>query len=351
MNGRAVCVHGHFYQPDRTHPWLGTVEPEPSAAPASDWNVRITDECYRPNSAARILDDSGAISDIVNIYGRISWNAGPSLLAWLAEHAPDVHEAMIAGDRESIERHGYGSAMAQPYVHAILPLANPRDRDTLVAWGVADFISRFGRAPDGMWLPETAADVASLDVLARHGIRFTVLSPHQASRVRPLGATEWTDVVGGRVDPTRTYLVRLPEGRSIAAFCYDGPLSQAVAFEHLLESGSRFEARLREVALDGPEPRLVHIATDGESYGHHHRFGEMALADALALLDAGGAVRTTNYAEWLATNPPIARARDHRPERLELRARCRTLAERLRLRHRRRGGLESVLARAAAGSA
>jgi alpha-amylase/alpha-mannosidase (GH57 family) len=307
---RYVCVHGHFYQPPRENPWIEVVEQQESAWPFHDWNERITAECYGPNTAARVLDDRGRISRLINNYGRMSFNVGPTLLAWMADKDPEVHAAIVAADRRSQERFGgHGSAMAQVYNHAIMPLANARDQRTQVRWGLRDFRHRFGRDPEGMWLAETAADTDTLEVLAEHGIRFTVLSPYQAAAVRDRGQTRWTDVRGGRVDPTQPYEVVLPSGRSIAVFFYDAGVSQAVAFEGLLNSGDALADRLLRAFPGHDGPQLVHIATDGESYGHHHRNGEMALARALQLLGHRDDVTLTNYGQYLELFPPTRQAR------------------------------------------
>ncbi len=303
---RYICVHGHFYQPPRENPWLEKVERQESAWPYHDWNERITEECYAPNTAARILDEQGRITRLLNTYAWMSFNVGPTLLAWMHTEAPETYAAILDADRESSERFdGHGSALAQVYNHVIMPLANDRDRQTQVLWGLEDFRSRYGREPEGMWLAECAADVDSLEALAAAGVAFTVLSPFQAARTRPAGTTEWRDVTGGQVDPTRPYRVVLPSGADIAVFFYDGPISQAVAFEGLLASGETFADRLLGGFRDGVEgPQLLNIATDGESYGHHHRYGEMALAHALELLDADPDVVLTNYAAYLAGHPP-----------------------------------------------
>ena len=307
MSARYVCVHAHFYQPPRENPWLEAVELQDSAYPFHDWNERITEQCYAPNGASRILDDDGRIVDIVNNYSRISYNFGPTLLAWLEQRRPEVYENVIAADRYATERFGgHGSAMAQAYNHMILPLAHTRDRRTQVKWGIADFRHRFGRDPEGMWLPETAVDLESLELLAEHGIRFTVLAPSQASRVRRRGARTWRDISGARIDPSRAYQLRLRGGSSsIALFFYDGPISRAVAFEGLLDSGERFEGRLLSAFNDARTwPQLAHIATDGETYGHHHPHGDMALAYALRQIEQRGDVRLTNYAQFLEAHPP-----------------------------------------------
>jgi hypothetical protein len=268
---RYVCVHGHFYQPPRENPWLDEIDPQPSAAPFPDWNARITAECYRPNTAARIVDGHGEIIEIVDNYARMSWNVGPTLVhVDLARHAPDVLASLQAADRASLAATGHGAALAQAHGHLIMPLCAPRDRATQVRWGVADFRHHFGRDPVGMWLPECAVDVATLEDLAAEGVAFTVLAPHQAARVRPPGGA-WRPV--DAATPGRVYRCPLPSGRAIDVFFYDGPLARAVAFERLLVDGGTFARRL--VAAGSDDAPLCHIATDGETYGHHHRYGDM----------------------------------------------------------------------------
>ena len=303
---RFVCIHGHFYQPPRENPWLEAVELQDSAYPYHDWNQRISVECYAANAAARILDREGRIERIVSTYERISFNFGPTLLAWLERHDPTTYTAILAADEAGRRRFsGHGSALAQAYNHIILPLASRADKVTQVRWGIADFVHRFRRQPEGMWLPETAVDVETLEVLAEAGLRFTVLAPHQAARVRKAGERDWHDVGGARIDPTTPYTVVLPSGRRIAVFFYDGPISRAIAFERLLERGEDLVGRLRSGFHDDRgRVELVHIATDGETYGHHHRFGEMALAYALDVLERDGSVQLTNYGEFLERFPP-----------------------------------------------
>jgi alpha-amylase/alpha-mannosidase (GH57 family) len=302
---RYVCIHGHFYQPPRENPWLEAVEVQDSAGPYHDWNERITRECYAPNACSRLVDGQGRIVNLINNYAWMSFNFGPTLLAWLADNAPEVLAGIVEGDRLSRERHqGHGNALAQAYNHVILPLTAERDRKTQIAWGIADFRHRFGREPEGMWLPETAVDAASLEALAAAGIRFTILAPRQARRWRKLGEEEWTDN-GGAIDPSRAYQCNLPSGRSIAVFFYDGNVSQQVAFERLLDSGEQFLARLEQGFSDERgHPELMHIATDGESYGHHHTFGDMALAFVLDRLRQHPDLRITNYGEFLEMHPP-----------------------------------------------
>jgi alpha-amylase/alpha-mannosidase (GH57 family) len=310
-----ICIHGHFYQPPRENAWLEAIELQDSAYPYHDWNERITAECYAPNAFTRMLDGDDRITEILNNYSRISFNFGPTLLAWLQDGAPDVYQAILDADSQSMARFsGHGSALAQTYNHMILPLANDRDKKTQVLWGIRDFQSRFSRSPEGMWLAETAADVPSLDVLAQLGIAFTILSPFQAKRIRPIAGGEWQDVNGGQIDPKVPYLVRLPENRQIVIFFYDAPVSQAVAFERLLSKGERLAHRLIDSFVDDrTEDQLVHIATDGESYGHHHRHGEMALAYALQYIESNQFARLTNYGEFLASHPPAFEVEIHEP--------------------------------------
>lgn len=305
MTDRFICVHGHFYQPPRENPWLEDVEVEDSAAPYHDWNQRITAECYEPNAVSRILDGEERITSLVNNYEKISFNFGPTLLSWLERHRPQVYKQILDADRVSRRaRNGHGNAIAQCYNHAIMPLGSHRDKLTQVRWGIADFKYRFGRDPEGMWLPETAADLASLQVLAEHGIKFTILAPNQADSVRAPGG-EWQDVSGARIDPTRAYRCRLAGGRHIDLFFYDAPVSRDVAFEALLKSGDRLASRLiGGFHAERDHAQLMNIATDGETYGHHARFGEMALAYATRKIEQEGLAIITNYAEYLAIHPP-----------------------------------------------
>lgn len=301
---RFVCIHGHFYQPPRENPWLESIELQDSAYPYHDWNERITAECYAPNSASRIQDRDGKIARILNNYTRISFNFGPTLLSWMESHSPETYQAILDADKESMGRFsGHGSAIAQAYNHIIMPLASSRDKRTQVIWGIRDFEHRFKRQPEGMWLPETAVDLETLDIMAEQGIRFTILSPRQATSVRRVEQGIWRDVSGGRIFPTMPYVVRLSSGREIAVFFYDEAIARSVAFEGLLRDGSAFAARLTG-AFSGGWPQLVNIATDGETYGHHHRFGDMALAFALHHIESNGSARLTNYGAYLEQHPP-----------------------------------------------
>jgi alpha-amylase/alpha-mannosidase (GH57 family) len=307
MTDRYVCIHGHFYQPPRENPWLEAVELQDSAYPYHDWNERVAAECYAPNTASRILDPDRRIVDIVNNYSKISFNFGPTLLSWIEKHRPEIYRAILEVDQLTAQRFsGHGSALAQAYSHLIMPLATLRDKTTQVVWGIRDFQKRFGRVPEGMWLPETAVDTETLVVLADFGIKFTILAPRQAKRVRRMTrGAKWHDVSGGTIDPTRAYLCPLPSKKTINLFFYDGPISQDVAFGGLLNSGERFAERLLSAFNDRRDwPQVVHIATDGETYGHHQRFGDMALAYCLHHIESQNLARVTNYGEYLEKHPP-----------------------------------------------
>jgi Domain of unknown function (DUF3536)/Glycosyl hydrolase family 57 len=298
-----LCIHSHFYQPPRENPWLEAIELQDSAYPYHDWNERVTAECYAPNASARILDGDKRIVRILNNYSRISFNFGPTLLSWMHRYVPDTYKAILKADKESLKQFsGHGSAIAQGYNHVIMPLANTRDKTTQIVWGIADFKSRFGRDPEAMWLPETAVDLETLDLVAKAGMRYAILAPNQARATRPLEGGEWIDCSGGKIDPSRPYLCKLPSGGSISLFFYDGPVSRAVAFEKLLDNGEKFAHRLLSGFSDTRDGRqLMHIATDGETYGHHHTYGEMALAYALDYIQTRKLARITNYGEFLAS--------------------------------------------------
>ncbi|MEW6375844.1 MAG: DUF3536 domain-containing protein [Thermodesulfobacteriota bacterium] len=304
---RYICIHGHFYQPPRENPWLEGVELQDSAYPYHDWNERINAECYARNTASRILDPEKRVIDLINNYSKISFNFGPTLLSWMERYKPKVYQAILEADQLSMERFsGHGSAIAQAYNHLIMPLANRRDKYTQILWGKKDFEKRFGRSPEGMWLPETAVDIETLEILSELGIKFTLLAPRQAKRVRRIKrGSKWHDVSEGRIDPTMAYLCVLSSDKTINLFFYDGPISQDVAFGGLLNSGEAFAQRMVSVFNDQRDwPQMVHIATDGESYGHHHRYGEMALAFCLHYIESQNLAKITNYGEYLEKHPP-----------------------------------------------
>lgn len=307
---RHVCIHGHFYQPPRENPWLEEIELQDSAYPYHDWNERISVECYGPNAAARILGEGLEVIDIINNYSKISFNFGPTLLSDLEKRRPEIYRAVIEADRMSMANFsGHGSAVAQVYNHMIMPLASSRDKLTQVRWGLADFRKRFGRDPEGMWLPETAVDLETLDILASHGIRFTVLAPRQAKRTKKAArGARWKE---SEVDTRLPYLVELPTGNSIAVFFYDGAIAHEVSFGGLLYNGEAFARRLVSPAYQDGTPYMVSIATDGETFGHHHKYGEMALAYCLHFIESNSLARLTNFGEYLERHPPDHLAEIH----------------------------------------
>ena len=294
----ALIIHGHFYQPPRENPWTGEIETQPGAAPFHDWNERIHAECYRPNGFARLG------STAINNYANISFNFGPTLLSWLQQHHPETYDRILAADRESaVRRNGHGNAIAQAYGHAILPLCNERDRLTQVVWGLTDFQYRFGREPESMWLPETACNDQTLALLIDSGLRFVILAPDQAKRIRVNDEAAWQDVSAGSVDTTRAYRFLHPDGsgRSLAIFFYHGPLARSIAFESALSSSQGLVDRFIRVGQTG---ELVNVTTDGETYGHHFKFGDICLAHALEIEAKQAGFWITNYGEYLDRHAP-----------------------------------------------
>lgn len=304
-----LCIHGHFYQPPREEPQTGEIREQPSAAPFHDWNQRINHECYQANWRAQILNDHGEAEHHIDNYAFISYNFGPTLLRWLEQEDPETHQAIVYSDKRSILRFGEGSAMAQVYHHAILPLCNLRDKKTEVLWGLEDFRYRFGRDAKGIWLAETAVDLDSLEILAELGVQFTLLAPRQAASVADLGSEEWTEVDAASVDSSQPYTIELPSGRSISVFFYDGSSAQAVAFGGALDNGEVFARNLIRKARRLNENGLLHFATDGESYGHHHRYGEMALGYCLKTILQQKELNLCNYAQYLKLFPPKMKAK------------------------------------------
>ena len=306
-----LCIHGHFYQPPRENPWADIIYTQKSAYPYHDWNERITRECYGPNTRSRLNGENGYISKLVNNFEQISFNFGPTLLKWLEKYNPWIYAQIIDADRSSIDRFGgHGNAMAQVYNHLIMPLASKRDKITQVKWGLADFYHRFGRKAEGMWLAETAVNGETLEVLADEGVKFTILSPYQAHLIKPFNKKTddagWQDVSGGKIDCTVPYRC-FPTGDknvSIDIFFYNGPLSKAIAYEQILASGEVFLKRIMDTYPSKLNaPALVNMATDGESYGHHFKFGEMALTWVLEMVNNGDDVQLTNYGEFLEKFP------------------------------------------------
>jgi alpha-amylase/alpha-mannosidase (GH57 family) len=299
----ALIIHGHFYQPPREDPWTGQIERQLSAAPYHDWNERIHDECYGPNAFAHIIGAHGVIEETVNNYEYLSFNFGPTLLSWLETHHPVTYKRILEADRVSAQnRGGHGNAIAQAYGHAILPLCNERDRETQVVWGLRDFRYRFGREPESLWLPETACDEATLQTLIDHGLRFVILAPQQVARVRAAGSPEWIDMTEQGIDTSRAYryVDSRNEQNSIAIFFYNGPLARAVAFERALSSSRFLVGMFQQAAQFGP---MVNVATDGETYGHHFKFGDLCIAHAFEIEAKESGFRVTNYGQFLEEQP------------------------------------------------
>ena len=298
-----LAIHGHFYQPPRENPWLEAIELQPSALPCHDWNERVNNECYAPNSVSKVVNHKNEILCLVNNYEYMSFNFGPTLLSWMEEFAPSAYERIIKADIKSVEEHnGHGNAIAQVYNHMIMSLANELDKQTQVRWGIKDFEYRFGRKPEGMWLAETAVDDDTLRVLEENGIKFTILSPFQAKRARQEGKNDWQDVGWGNIDPARSYryYIKSAPGKFIDLFFYDGAISKSVAFDELLRDGNKFLKRLEDgISYYRDYPQLVNIATDGESYGHHTKFGDMALSFVMSMKVKDSNFKVTNYAEYL----------------------------------------------------
>jgi len=300
----ALVIHGHFYQPPRENPWTEKIERQTEAHPHHDWNERIYQESYRPNAYARITDAEGKIDSIVNTYEHLSFNFGPTLLSWMERRHPATLARLQEADRRSLHtRGGHGNAVAQAYGHAILPLCNPRDLRTQIRWGIAEFQHRFRRAPESMWLPETAANDVVIDALIEEGIRYIVLAPGQAARIRRLDAPEWVTLEPGALDSRVPYACyhRDGSGRFLIVFFYHGGIAHSIAFEGILHSSRGLIDRC--VDLQAKPGQIVNIATDGETYGHHFPYGERCIAHALTDEAVRRGFWVTNYGEYLEHHP------------------------------------------------
>ncbi len=308
-----LVVHGHFYQPPRENPWTDKVPQEPGAAPFHDWNSRIHAECYRANGWARLDGAHDQVIDGANNYAHMSFNFGPTLARWIARHDPETMARIHAGDRQQQRRLSAGGAMAQVWGHPITPLCSPNDRRTQIAWGMQDFARRFGRPAQGMWLPETAANPATLTALIDAGVRFTILAPEQVAAVRQPGG-EWIPVTRDSLDTGRAYLWRPPgrgstkdgHARALAVCVFDGPLSRNLAFGDAARDSATFLSHVTSSAqrskVDGA--RLVLGASDGELYGHHKKFADLTAAYATTVGAKSAGVTVTNLAAFLADQPP-----------------------------------------------
>ena len=334
-SGIYITIHGHFYQPPRENPYINEIERQESAAPFHDWNARIHHECYRPNAFSRIERSDGKIVKIVNNYEYMSFNMGPTLLSWMEFHDRDTYQAILDADKRSADRlNGHGNAIAQVYNHIMMPLANWRDKLTQIRWGKADFQSRFGRKPDGMWLAETGVDYETLEALFLEGIKFIILAPSQAQRCRPMSTDEhpnpaWQEVGSAQIDPNRPYRCYLRRHRNtssnvselgqfhlpadndayIDVFFYDGPISRDMGFGDLLGNSHNFAKRINQAVRDDHrQSQLVSVATDGETFGHHKHFTEKTLSYAFVEEFPKHGWTVTNYAHYLSLFPPTYEA-------------------------------------------
>ena len=334
-SGIYITIHGHFYQPPRENPYINEIERQESAAPFHDWNARIHHECYRPNAFSRIERRDGKIVKIVNNYEYMSFNMGPTLLSWMEFHDRDTYQAILDADKRSADRlNGHGNAIAQVYNHIMMPLANWRDKLTQIRWGKADFQSRFGREPDGMWLAETGVDYETLEALFLEGIKFIILAPSQAQRCRPMPTNEhpnpaWQEVGSAQIDPNRPYRCYLRRHRNtssnvselgqfhlpadndayIDVFFYDGPISRDMGFGDLLGNSHNFAERINQAVRDDHrQSQLVSVATDGETFGHHKHFTEKTLSYAFVEEFPKHGWTVTNYAHYLSLFPPTYEA-------------------------------------------
>ena len=296
-----VCIHGHFYQPPRENPWTEKVDAEESAKPFHDWNERIAKECYEANAKAPVLNSKGEIIACINNYSKISFDIGPTLLSWLRSKDPATYQAILRADRESMLKNGgHGNAIAQVYNHIIMPLAQKRDKVTQVIWGIRDFEFHYKRRPEGMWLSETAVDRETLQILADCGILFTVLAPHQARRVRHVGfGSRWNYIHNEDIDCRLPYRILLDRGKQFHIFFYNAPISRAIAFQGLLYNGDQLDQRLLSTFSRRDYAQLISTATDGESFGHHHKFGEMAIAYGMKKLEDQKLAELTNFSAFL----------------------------------------------------
>lgn len=285
---RYIILHGHFYQPPRQSPWTGLIANEPGAAPFANWNERILSECYNANAHAHIME--GRVVHIRNNYEQINFDFGPTLISWLETHGKAAYRAIRRGDELSVKsRHGHGNAMAQAYNHSILPLLDERSRELQIEWGIQDFAYRFARRPEGIWLPECAADDDTLASVARAGMRFVILAAdqgHFSSTGREAGPFLWR-----RGD------------ESLAVFRFDRELSGRIAFSDFLRDGAALAESFVQGAAALPPGAALLIATDGETFGHHKRTGAAELARALAILAETDGIVVTNCAEYLAAHP------------------------------------------------
>jgi alpha-amylase/alpha-mannosidase (GH57 family) len=304
-----ICIHGHFYQPPRENPWTGEIEKQDSAAPYHDWNERIHHECYKANSEAEIIDDKGNVVAIVNNYELLNFNFGPTLLAWIQHKHPETYDKIIEADKNSIPQHnGHGNAIAMCYNHMIMPLANLNDKITQVLWGLADFKHHFGRDSEGIWLPETACNIETVEVLMNLGVKYIILDTSQAAYYRKMDSAEWIDVNDGSINPKRPYrcFSAIQKDKFLDIFFYDGPVSKSVAFDDVLESSQNLLKKIFNAEnKESKEEQLISVGTDGETFGHHKKNAERTHAFFMKSLAPQNALKIVNYGEYLAAHPPV----------------------------------------------
>jgi len=313
MKNKYTIIHGHFYQPPRENPWTGEIEPQDSALPFHDWNERIASECYTPNTCSRVLNEESLINKIVNNYVYFSFNFGPTLLQWIEHHTPETYKKILEADKKSMDlNNGHGNAIAQVYNHVIMPLASDDDKRTQIEWGIKDFTHRFNRFPESMWLAETAIDTKTVNLLIEYGIKFIILSPHQADRIRSFNSMSWIDVSTGLIDTRVPYRIfhrdnddKVNKKKYLDVFFYNASLSSAVGFEHLLTDAFSFAERIQH-SFDSwsPAGQAVIIATDGESYGHHEKHADMCFSAFCTRETANRDFSITNFGNFLEMFPP-----------------------------------------------
>ena len=298
MEKTSLIIHGHFYQPPRENPRTGLIDIQESARPYKNWNERINLDCYKANTSSRFLNEYGQIKQIYNNYEYISYNFGPTLLSWLYENDRQTYELIIQADKNSVKRLGFGNAMAQGFSHTILPLDSHDMAREQINWGIKDFYFRYGREPEGIWLPEAAINSHVVDILAEEGIKFVVLSPFQAKAVQNSNNDEFTYLNGRPAPYDKPYILQGVKGREISAFFYQGQLASDISFGHALRSADSLYNNLLHIK-NTQTSTLINTATDGEIYGHHEAYGDMALAALINKVEKNEDFKFTNYATYL----------------------------------------------------
>ncbi len=304
MDKKPLIIHGHFYQPPREHPWTEKIPEQPTAKPFHNWNDRIHKECYEANTNSPYLKGDGTVLKRFNNYEYISFNFGPTLLNWMKTYHPKDFAAIIQGDKNSIKRTGHGNAIAQAYNHTILPLATKQDKECQILWGIEHFTNTFGRAPESMWLPETAINEETIDLLLESGISYVILSPWQAkSYIQEDGTSILLN--GGAIPSFEPYEIEGSKG-SISAMFYHPDLASEISFGGILHSADVLYQRILSIGKN--QQGVVHTATDGEIYGHHFRLGNMCLSALIEKIEHSDHLEMTNYGAYLAKNKPTKKA-------------------------------------------